>query len=227
MPLAFSLPEALFPFQSANFGIRVTTEDLADLSPLSVQEATLLPPLCAPKRRLEFTAGRHVAKGALQKLGLPQAEILKDGRRPVFPKGFRGSIAHCGRHEIFACATATQENCAIGIDCEEQKMTSTPVMKRIVTQKEASVLDEIAQQFTIATAEAALAIFSAKEAVYKAVAQLGFETLGFQEVELKLKGSLNSQTLYYEAEVSRLERQVQGCLLSFEGNWLTSSFVNL
>ncbi len=196
-----SLPQSLLPQGDVAFGVIASTAELESLSPLSAIERSLISDRCVEKRLLEFRAGRHAAKQALKRLGLVQAAILKEGRRPVFPEGFRGSIAHCGQEKVFAVAAATRQNRVIGIDCEYQKDLSPALLKRILTRADHDCLKPIAQGFEVTEKGAGLAIFSLKEAVYKAVSQLGHAQLGFQDVSLFLRPEASGALLHFEAQV--------------------------
>ena len=62
----FALPAALLPSGDAAYGAMVSPSDIESLIPLSDLEKALLGHHCVLKRRLEFRAGRHVAKRALE-----------------------------------------------------------------------------------------------------------------------------------------------------------------
>ncbi|HEX7817172.1 4'-phosphopantetheinyl transferase family protein [Dyella sp.] len=120
----------------------------------------------SPKRKREFLAGRHTAMHALQSAGLASADMpgrASDGL-PVWPSGWTGCISHC--HDLALSAVAPTDICStIGLDIERWI--------------EPSVMEEIAPQIThpaeldsldaFPASQALTLVFSAKEALYKAL----------------------------------------------------------
>ncbi|MBX6384282.1 MAG: 4'-phosphopantetheinyl transferase, partial [Microbispora sp.] len=89
-----------------------------------VPEETLLPeerPFIAQavdRRRREFVTGRHCARLALARIGVPPGPIPRGERgAPVWPAGTVGSITHCSGYRAAAVAPAHLAR-AIGIDAE-------------------------------------------------------------------------------------------------------------
>ncbi|MFF4406532.1 4'-phosphopantetheinyl transferase [Streptomyces sp. NPDC001262] len=130
------------------------------------------------RRRADFAAGRMAAARALAALGTG-GPVLRDGRRPVFPAGIRGSISHCTGH-IGACiASAHPEVCATGIDLERTGRLGRDAARIVCTSRERAWVAEGRRPQDRLTV-----LFSAKEAVYKAVSGLCTRRPVFHDVEL-------------------------------------------
>jgi len=132
------------------------------------------------KRVREFASGRYVARLAMQALSLPTAAIPRDtGRQPIWPQGCVGSITHGGELAIAAVADAGALR-GVGIDLEVLERVNPAVAARVLTARE------------LARREAGDprlpgVVFSAKEAVYKAVHPLVGRFVAFQEVEVDVE----------------------------------------
>jgi len=116
------------------------------------------------KRRSEFLAGRLCAALALRALGAPET-VGRRGRAPVWPAGVRGSITHTAERAI---AVASGSVLALGLDCERllAPAMAAEIAPLVLTEAERRRRppgwDE-ARFLTLA--------FSAKEALYKALAE--------------------------------------------------------
>lgn len=120
-----------------------------------------------PPRRRDFLAGRLAARRALAGPGHPVPEILRDGRRPRFPAGRVGSISHSGGLAVALAASLTRFH-AVGCDLE---------LRELPLESAHIVLGPDERTWTDGTsaptaARRLLAVFSAKEAAYKAFAAL-------------------------------------------------------
>ena len=127
-------------------------------------------------RALEFAAGRMVARRALGRIGVPDCEIPRRGRLPVWPPSAVGSIAHT-RSLAAAIVGPAADHDGIGIDVENRTAVSPEVAERVLTPAERAWLP---------APEWRSMVFSSKEAVYKAVYPLTGEFLGFGDVELDI-----------------------------------------
>lgn len=119
------------------------------------------------KRRAEFVAGRLCAARALSRSGVPAEFPLRaDGRLPIWPPGVLGSISHCASMAAAMTATANRY-CALGVDVEH--LIDPGVAEAI--QPEICRRDELEglEKHTPCQAEAVTLLFSAKEALYKAL----------------------------------------------------------
>ncbi|MCD9143679.1 4'-phosphopantetheinyl transferase family protein [Streptomyces albireticuli] len=133
----------------------------------------------SPGGRRDFTAGRHAAAEALRLLGRP-GPVLRDGRRPRFPAGVRGSISHCEGNVAVCLATVREDVLGIGVDIERLGRLGAPAARLVCTERERARLRP-----GPAGGARLTAVFSAKEAFYKAFSALdaGREPT-FHEVEV-------------------------------------------
>ncbi|MBB4928231.1 4'-phosphopantetheinyl transferase superfamily protein [Kitasatospora kifunensis] len=134
-----------------------------------------------PIRRSTFLAGRCAARRALRQAGLPVTEIgyLAGGRRPAFPHGSVGSLAHCGGVAVAVVAQARRYR-ALGCDLE---LCPLPLetARLLLGPPERDWLGKASDP---GTAEGRLlALFSAKEAAFKA-----FHTLLAADAPTLLRG---------------------------------------
>ena len=127
-------------------------------------------------RAIEFAAGRKVARIALDRIGIPECEIPRRGRVPVWPTPVVGSIAHTSTLAAATVGPASGHQ-GLGIDIEARTAVSPEVAKRVLSPAERAWLP---------APEWRTMLFSAKEAVYKAIYPLTGEFLGFDDVELEI-----------------------------------------
>lgn len=133
------------------------------------------------KRQREFRAGRNAAHAALARLQAPDTPLLRGKRRePLWPDGFRGSIAHCNDLCVAVCARSDYL-LGLGIDVEPLKPLPTGVERYIHTQEEAALLADNPDAFPQRL------IFSAKESLYKCFYPLIGRFFGFQSVWLSIE----------------------------------------
>ncbi|OBP13502.1 hypothetical protein A5320_18315 [Rheinheimera sp. SA_1] len=140
------------------------------------------------KRQAEYFAGRYLARLAMQQSGLfnPAPPQLGIGRlrAPTWPKTVTGSITH---HQQKACAVVlTQPLSAknfVGVDTELwlTAQQSIEIAEFIHNSEERQIL--VSAGFT--DAQATSLLFSAKEALFKAICPFVGEYFGFESAELK------------------------------------------
>jgi 4'-phosphopantetheinyl transferase EntD len=125
------------------------------------------------RRRREFFAGRNLARIALQLLGGDSCAIpCNKDRTPLWPSGFKGSISHSEDY-VMVALTGSPQILGVGIDIESAKGVD-PELRDIISQDEReSSVDETV-------------LFSAKEAVFKAVFPICREFLEFNDVAIFL-----------------------------------------
>ncbi|MDT8856207.1 4'-phosphopantetheinyl transferase superfamily protein [Paracoccaceae bacterium Fryx2] len=136
---------------------------------LAAPGITLPPSVLAavPLRRAEFLAGRLCAALALRDLGCstPDDVPVNPDRSPRWPPGFLGSISHSAGHAIAVAAT-TRTHSLLGIDLE-------PLMPPDVAQEVAPDIlspgDAAHCPPGLPFAAFVTTVFSAKEALYKAI----------------------------------------------------------
>jgi 4'-phosphopantetheinyl transferase EntD len=115
------------------------------------------------KRRLEFEAGRALARQALQQLGYPSLAIVSGtSREPIWPKGIVGSITHCEGYCAAAVARADAV-ATIGIDAAPQAPLGEGVLRLIARDEERAWMEDQVDADLWARL-----LFSAKESVFKA-----------------------------------------------------------
>ncbi len=133
------------------------------------------------KRRYEFSAGRLCARNALQQIGIDNCTLTQgENGEPIWPDQITGSISHSKKWAAAAVST-TKDIMAIGFDIETVNRISSDILKRIITEKEKELLDKNDKQ---KAQEYAALIFSAKEAIYKALSKLYNKTLRFNDVSI-------------------------------------------
>lgn len=129
------------------------------------------------KRVREFATGRHLARLALDTLGLPKAAIPSgEAREPLWPGGCIGSITHSEDLAIAAVAASSSLR-SVGIDLEVADRVTPELHSRLMTPRECGLLPD-------ADPGMPGLVFSAKEAGYKAVYPLVGKFIGFQEAEV-------------------------------------------
>ncbi|HHF2900997.1 TPA: 4'-phosphopantetheinyl transferase [Vibrio alginolyticus] len=136
------------------------------------------------KRRCEFLAGRACAHQALTYLGHETTECIGIGigNAPVWPEHFVGSISHCVGHAVASVAHYSEDVAGIGIDIEKvmSRQWANQLSSQIVSLNElhfVSQFDDVCQFLTL--------VFSAKEAIYKAIFPTVQQILDFDSVILK------------------------------------------
>ncbi|MGH2784714.1 MAG: 4'-phosphopantetheinyl transferase family protein [Actinomycetota bacterium] len=121
----------------------------------------------------DFARGRLAAAHASAEIGARLAEIPSgDDRAPIWPPGIVGSIAHTRRVAV-AIVASDGDFRALGVDVE--------ATDRVVEERTSERIGSI-QELGALPDPAALILFCAKEATYKAMAPLGATRLGFHDV---------------------------------------------
>jgi enterobactin synthetase component D len=134
----------------------------------------------AKVRKKEYLAGRYCAVKAAEQLGV-QLSALPSAptREPIWPDGLVGSITHSKRMAI-GCVSTSKVISSLGIDAEEliQPSVSLEVETIIATDSELALLKryELPMGITL--------LFSAKEALYKALYPRVRTFIDFKEVTL-------------------------------------------
>ncbi|MCY4129476.1 MAG: 4'-phosphopantetheinyl transferase superfamily protein [Gammaproteobacteria bacterium] len=170
-----------------------------------------------PSRQNSFATGRRLAKAALTHLGISLRPILRNERRPVWPEFVVGSISHTDHLAVSAVASAMQYR-GIGVDIEVISAVDERVANRVLDE------DEIGWINSLQLPEWRTALFSAKEAIYKATNPITGEFLGFRDVSLKVDEDALSFTAQTQKDfkASRLLEHARGYFHRIEGHWLTT-----
>jgi len=150
-----------------------------------------------PARRASFAAGRTAARTALATFGPGPAPLPcgADGP-PIWPPGLTGSITH-GGDWCLAVVARLSDTGAVGIDIEPNRPLAMAIGAEVATPAERAILagsiwspacggpgarpPGSATGRTLDT-DAALALFSAKEAAYKAQFMRSRCMLGFHDL---------------------------------------------
>ncbi|MBN2530529.1 MAG: 4'-phosphopantetheinyl transferase superfamily protein [Deltaproteobacteria bacterium] len=174
-------------------------ESLVDAAAIQVFESQIHPALplvstfedenaivqkAVDKRKREFILGRQLARTALKELGVAPGAILsaKD-RTPRWPSGVIGSISHCNSWCAAAVGLA-QDVDFLGIDIEEYsaRTMSDSMIQSVCVSDELEWLSRLpAHDYH----RGAMAVFSAKEAWYKAMYPITGQFLGFHGAQIK------------------------------------------
>lgn len=133
---------------------------VADL-PVHPDEHSLYVGVVPAVRRATAT-GRMLAREVLRNMGIAPAAILRrDGGAPAFPAGMSGSIAHDDDVAVCVAAAGVDARFGVGVDVEPALPLPTEIVGDVLctAEERAFVGDDLRK---------ARAIFSSKEAVYKA-----------------------------------------------------------
>ena len=139
-----------------------------------------------PKRLREFSAGRAAGREALSEIGFRRSAITRSrDRTPVWPAGIVGSISHCDSLCLAAvCHIKTWRS--IGLDIEGDAPLQKEAWPIILTQQEEQDLKKVPRW---RRARRIKALFSIKEAVYKAQYPLTGEICDFHTLNVTIDGN--------------------------------------
>lgn len=162
------------------------------------------------KRKSEFFAGRFCAHRSLAAWNITTDIIgIGDGRSPIWPPGFVGSISHCSAYAV--AATAKSDTLfAIGLDVEDivSSETRKELQKAIFNQNELFLLNGASNPDFIFTL-----IFSMKESFFKAAYPhvktfFDFPAISMTEVDV------NRGRVFFEVNQDLGSIFQSGCLFS-------------
>jgi enterobactin synthetase component D len=134
----------------------------------------------AQVRKQEFIAGRYCAIQAAKNIGLTIESLPRAStREPIWPLGITGSISHSKQMAI-SCISKSSDYLSLGIDSEEliKPKIASEVAATIGTQDELAFLASLDFSFGLTV------MFSAKEALYKALFPLARTFIDFKDVKL-------------------------------------------
>jgi 4'-phosphopantetheinyl transferase EntD len=135
------------------------------------------------RRRTYFALGRAAAREALEELDLPGVAIGRGAAgEPLWPDGIVGAITHAGDTAV-ALVGRKSEYAGLGVDVEELVRGPSARAARLVcrpTEMEWADVETGTRRLTM--------LFSAKEAVFKAVFPIARVWLGFADAELAWVG---------------------------------------
>ncbi|EMK3529664.1 4'-phosphopantetheinyl transferase superfamily protein [Pseudomonas aeruginosa] len=134
------------------------------------------------KRRTEFVAGRICAWRSLSEMKVAaEFPLPVRDRMPVWPLGVLGSISHCASLVVAMTAPASRFR-ALGVDVETviDSATVLNIQHSIGSDGELTVLESVVPD----RARALTLLFSAKEALYKALYPLVGEYKDFHAAQV-------------------------------------------
>jgi 4'-phosphopantetheinyl transferase EntD len=135
------------------------------------------------ERRREFATGRACARTALDRLGYrPVALPRDDGGAPIWPHGVVGSITHCAGYRAAAVAPVSVLD-TVGVDAEPNVALPSGMDAVVALPEERDQVAVLLRRSPGIRWDRLL--FSAKEAVYKAVHPLTGMWLEFPEVAIR------------------------------------------
>ncbi len=174
------MKEELEKLFSENTVITVVCPDTIDPNfTLLPEEENVVSESSSTKRRTEFLMGRAAAVQALNKLNLHRSAILKGTKgEPLWPPGICGSISHSANFAV-AAASMNKHTTALGIDIQQYKNLPSPnIFEKVLTKTEMVRFNLQNHKDQLD----ALRVFSAKEAIYKAISPLVKHRLSFKDI---------------------------------------------
>lgn len=158
------------------------------------------------KRKAEFVAGRHAARGALRGIGLPEADILiGNHRQPLPPHEAVLTISHDERLAL-AVAAPAEKWWGLGVDIADADDLAENLIATICKESDLSNL-----QHGESIAERAKLVFCLKEALFKAIFPQVGDWMDFSQSAL----SLDHASGCYQARIFG----TNGAELSLQGQW--------
>lgn len=133
-----------------------------------------------PARRAEFAAGRHAARQAMVRLGLPAQPVpMGEDRAPLWPAGVTGSITHHGALALaVACRAGTR---TLGLDAEPDEDLPGDLLDQICDSDERDWIAGCDRPLRWARL-----VFAAKEAAYKCQYPLSRTLFGFDAMTVRV-----------------------------------------
>ncbi|MGV9311626.1 4'-phosphopantetheinyl transferase family protein [Streptomyces sp. NPDC003691] len=167
-----------------------------------------------PKRRSEFTTGRHCARRALAGLGIAERPLLRGPRgEPLWPEAVAGSITHCAGYRAAAVAR-TEDVVSLGIDAEPNEALPAGVLEAVALPEEQIRIEELLRSRPGVRWDRLL--FSAKECIYKTWYPITRRPLGFEEATVDIDPESGGFTARL---ADRSVRGVPGAPREFTGRW--------
>lgn len=201
MPSVPTLESAIAALAPADVrtGVRlIDADDLGDLRDAEARHVTQ----AVAKRRNEFATGRRLLRHLL---ATDAAIPVAPDRKPVFPAGAVGSLAHDAEVAVAAVAH-TDSYRALGIDVEPAGSVDRAVADAILRPDEAE-LDP-------------LLAFTLKEAVYKAWSMSGGPMLEHHDVRLRVERQSTADVIPFRGEVVTAGDVLTGSYCLADDRWL-------
>ena len=210
------------PFD-ADVGFAAIAHSPARGSYLLPAEEAIAPRGRSLRRRLAFDLGRGAAHAALESVGRPVEPVLRGARgAPLWSTGCVGSISHTVVDGT-VCAVAAVADAGryggVGLDLERVRPVSCGVLQRIASPAEVAWAHTTTGLYPLR----AIAVFAAREALFKAVSPGYSGRMRYHETELRWdggrRGFLGVTLLPAEPARGRLESFISidvrgGCVLA-------------
>jgi 4'-phosphopantetheinyl transferase EntD len=143
-------------------------------------EEDLLSNSMVPARKTAFARGRAAAHTALRAIGLDHGPVLSgSSREPLWPEGASGAISHAAGFGV-ALVAPTKHTDGVGVDLEERRNVPE-LWEHVPRPEERGWLQDLDADEREA---ALLALFSAKESVFKAFFPRIRSFFGFEQASL-------------------------------------------
>jgi len=176
MSVPAPVPDNLPPFAA----FAGSTPEDADAHEFEDIELAILQERAVPSRVLGFRLGRLSAHRALRQLGRDDGPILSGtSREPLWPPGIAGSISHAGSIAVALVAPSDRTG-GVGIDIEERRPAPELAAQVPRSEERDWIQDSPAERHD----ELVLALFSAKESIFKAFYPRVGRFFGFEAASL-------------------------------------------
>lgn len=177
-------PSLFRPLLPSSVRLAEMPPDRADPATLPAEELRQIE-RAVHKRRLEFAAGRQLARRLLVEIGQGIDAMPSDSDRvPCWPQAVVGSITHC--RTLCAVAVVPRAlSAGIGLDVEPAEPMNPELLPQILRDAERERLRDWPDRWRDL---AGILTFSAKEALYKSIYPARRVFLDFQDVELQWSG---------------------------------------
>jgi 4'-phosphopantetheinyl transferase EntD len=156
-------------------------------SPPDLQAAEIeLGTKVSPLRVRQFATGRYLSRKAIELAGGSAKSIVATDARgiPIWPDGLTGSISHTATDCVVAVASQDSIS-SVGIDLETNEANFSRNEWDLVSSE--TERRHSKKCYGLSSDQFVNLIFSAKEAVYKCLAQVAEIELGFEDVECCLR----------------------------------------
>ncbi|MGK0359310.1 MAG: enterobactin synthetase component D [Bradymonadia bacterium] len=145
---------------------------------LLAAELACLSPRAVLKRRADFINGRAAAAACLAQLDHPRVAVARaEDRSPIWPAGLVGALTHSGGQALAAVGRGAEWS-AIGLDLEHLSgLRRIEIADRVADTAERAWIGDDRRRL--------LALFSAKESIFKALYPRFQKWFGFDAVRLR------------------------------------------
>jgi 4'-phosphopantetheinyl transferase EntD len=169
-------------FDDPRVVVRSAPVDPSHVSRLGAREAAAIE-RAVDKRKREYATGRALARDALAALGVQGFELLNgEDRCPIWPEGVAGTVSHSDMSAVVAVGRLEDVG-TLGVDVEHRARLDEGLWRHTMLPAEIAWLEE---RDAPLRGGLALAIFSLKEALYKAQYPRSREYMAFADLQVEL-----------------------------------------